>query len=222
MADHSEETGLDSGTESQKETETGIKTGIEKGTEVLEVEDVHLEMEAGEEVLIEQMGGRGLEAGRKTEVITGEEGGKETGTEIGIETEIGTETGIETGRKTETGTGRGRESVTETGKETGTEIGTTNAIATDGTGERGEVAWIVRGNVEGVMMRKSMEGGRVEKEEGVKEEVEKEGEDLKEKKGTGQGENVERGPPGGIGMIDWPNWKTWTDFGPLTTQDNPA
>lgn len=96
MADHSGETGLDSGTESQRGRETGIETGIERGTEVLEVEGVHLVMEEGEEVVIEWMGGTGLEAGRRTEAITGEEDGRETETEIGTETAIGTETETET------------------------------------------------------------------------------------------------------------------------------
>lgn len=94
MADHSGETGLDSGTESQRGTETGIETGIERGTEVLEVEGVHLVMEGGAEVVIEWMGGTDSEAGRKTEAITGEEDGRETeiGTETGTGTAIGTET----------------------------------------------------------------------------------------------------------------------------------
>lgn len=94
MAEHSGETGLDSGTESQIGTETGIgtetETETESETEASEVEGVHLVKGVGEEVLTEWRGGRGLEAGRKMEAITGEEAGTEIGTEIG--TVIGTET----------------------------------------------------------------------------------------------------------------------------------
>ncbi|KAL7390801.1 hypothetical protein ABVT39_028066 [Epinephelus coioides] len=100
IADHSGETGLDSGTESQRGTGSGIEieTGIERGIEVLEVEGGHLVMEEGVEVVIGWMGGTGSEAGRKTEEITEEEDGRET--EIGIETAIETETETdETGGK---------------------------------------------------------------------------------------------------------------------------
>ena len=94
MADLSEETDLDSGTESQRGTETGIATGIERGTEVLEVEGAHLVMEGGVEVVIEWMGGTGSEAGMKMEAINGEEDGRETEIVTGTETAIGTETVI--------------------------------------------------------------------------------------------------------------------------------
>lgn len=90
MADHLGETDLDSGTESQRGIETGIETETERGTEVLEVEGVHLVMEAEEEVVIGWTGGTDLEAGRKMEAITGEEDGRET--EIGTGIVIGTET----------------------------------------------------------------------------------------------------------------------------------
>lgn len=123
MADHSGETGLDSGTESQRGIGTGIEIGIERGTEVLEVEGVHLVMEGGVEVVIEWMGGTGSEAGRKMEEITGEEDGRET--EIGTETE------------------------------------------TDGTGGRGETAWIATGSEGGLIMGRGSEGEeREEKEDG--------------------------------------------------------
>lgn len=184
MADHSGETDLHSGTESQRGTEIGIETGIERGTEVLEVGGVLLVMEEEAEVVIEWMGGTGSEAGRKMEAITGEEDGTET--VIGTETAIGTETG--------------------------------------GTGGRGEAPWIATENEGGVMMVRGSEGeGTEEKEDGEKEGAETEGEELKEKKGTGRGDrNGERGPRGGTEMIDWPNWKAWIDFGPLTVHSNLA
>lgn len=132
MPDLSGETGLDSGTESQRGRETGIETGIERGTEVLEVEGVHLVMEEGEEVVIEWMGGTGSEAGRKTEAITGEEDGSET------ETEIATETVIETETETD-GTGGRSEAVwIATGNEGGVMMGRGSAGGGREAKEEGE------------------------------------------------------------------------------------
>lgn len=176
----------------------------------------------------------------------------ETGLDSWTESQRGTEIGIETGieRETEvlavegvhlvmaggeevviewmggTGSEAGRKTEAIIGEVDGreTEIGTETAIGTetDGTGGKGEAAWIATGDEGGVMMARGIEGGgREEKEEGEKEGVEKEGGELKEKKGTGQGgQNGEREPHGGTEMIDWPNWKAWTDFGPLTAQSN--
>lgn len=129
------------------------------------------------------------------------------GVGVGIEWMGGSKAGRKTeadGRETETGT----ETVIETEKEE--------------TGGRGEAAWIVTGDEGGLMMARGIEGGgREEKEEGEKAVIENEGGELKEKKGTGQGgQNGGRGPHGGTEMIDWPNWKTWTDFGPLTAWSN--
>lgn len=208
MPDLSGETGQGSGTENQRGTETGIETGIERETEDLVVVGVHLVKEEEGEVVTEWMGENGSVAGRKKEANTREVGGRETviGREIGTVTE--TETVIE--RETETGTEIG----------TGTEIEI--ETETDGTGGRGEAAWIVTGDEGGVMTARGIEGGgREETEEGEMEGIEKEGGEQKERKGTGQGgQNGEKGPHGGIKMTDWPNWKTWTDFGPLTTRSN--
>lgn len=149
----------------------------------------------------------GIETGieRETEVLAVE--GDHLVMEGGVGVVIEWMGGSKAGRKMEAD---GRE----------TEIGTETVIGTetDGTGGRGEAAWIVTGDEGGLMMARGIEGGgREEKEEEEKGVVEKEGGELKEKKGTGQsGQNGERGPHGGTEMIDWPNWKTWTDFGPLT------
>lgn len=106
-----------------------------------------------------------------------------------------------------------------------TEIGTETGIGTetDGTGGKGEAAWIVTGGEGGATMASEIgeEGREEEKEEGLKEGVEKEGGELKEKKGTGQGgQNGGSEPHGGTKTTDWQNWKAWTDFGPLTAQSN--
>lgn len=210
MPDLSGETGQGSGTENRRGTETGIETGIERETEDLVVVGAHLVKEEEVEVVTEWMGENGLVAGRKKEANTREVGGRET--------VIGRETG--------TVTGNGNGTVTETviERETGTEIGTEIEIETetDGTGGRGEAAWIVTGDEGGVMTARGIEGGgREETEEGEMEGIEKEGGEQTERMGTGQGgQNGEKGPHGGIKMTDWPNWKTWTDFGPLITWSN--
>lgn len=126
-------------------------------------------------------------------------------------------TGLGAGRKMEAITGEvdGRETEIGTETETGTE--------TDGTGGKGEAALIATGGEGGVMMVREI-GEEVrgeEKEGGLKEGVAIEGGELKEKKGTGQGgQNGESEPHAGTKTTDWPNWKAWTDFGPLTAQSN--
>lgn len=58
-ADHSAETGLRLGTESQKGTETGIETGTERETEASVAEGVHSVTERGGEAVTEWTGGTG-------------------------------------------------------------------------------------------------------------------------------------------------------------------
>lgn len=212
IPDLSGETGQDSGTENQRGTETGIETGIERETEDLVVVVAHLVKEGEWEVVTEWMGENGSVAGRKKEANTREVGGRET--VIGREIGTGTVTVIE--RETETGIGIG------IGTEIEIEIETETETETDGTGGRGEAAWIVTGDEGGVMTARGIEGGgREETEEGEMEGSEKEGGEQKVRKGTGQGgQNGEKGPHGGTKMTDWPNLKTWTDFGPLTTRSN--
>lgn len=190
MADLSEGTGLDSGTESQRGTETGIETGIERGTEVLEVGGANLVMEGEVEVVIEWTEGTGSEAGMKMEANNEEEDGRET--EIVIV--IGTETAIGTAIEIEIdGTG---------GKD---------EVAWTATGNEGGVK-MARGS-EGGGMEEKEEGEK----EGVEKEQEELKE--KKGTGQG-GQSGERGPHGGTEMIDWLSWKTWTNCGTLTAQRN--
>lgn len=127
MVDHSGETGLRSGTESQSGTGTG--TGTESGTEVSEVEGVHLATEGGVEAGTEWKGGTDPEDGKKMEQVNVGEGGR--GTAIGTETEIGRETAIETETDATGGT-RGT-----VWRATGSGGGATMGIGTEG-GQREE------------------------------------------------------------------------------------
>lgn len=171
-------------------------------------------------------GETGLDSGTETGIETGIERGTEALEVEGVHLvmEGGEEAVIEWMGGTGSEAGRKTEAITEEvdGRETeiGTEIGI--VIGTDGTGGRGEAAWIATESEGGVRMGIGSEGGgREEKEEGEKEGAEREGEELREKKGTGQGgQNGEREPRDGIGTIDWQNLKIWKDFGPLTAQSN--
>lgn len=132
------------------------------------------------------MGETGLQGGRRMEVISGEAGGKETGT--GKETETGKETG--------TGTGKG----TGTAKETETET------ETDEGGKKGE-ARTANGFAGEAMLPRRIEGGaRAENGEERTGGVETGAAKPLEKKGTDQGgRNGERGPHDGTETIAWRN-----------------
>lgn len=205
MVDHSGETDLDSGTESQKGRETGIKTE----TEVLvAVEGGLLKMEVEEEeVVIEPRGETGLQGGRRMELITGEVVGKETGIgkEIGIAKKIGSVS--ENGTVIGTGTGTVTVTATGTGIGTETETETVTVTVTDEVGKKGDAARIVSGGEGEGMMLRGIEGGvREENEEEEMVGVERGDEKLLEKMGTDQGDrNGERGQHGGIETIGWQN-----------------
>lgn len=131
------------------------------------VAGAHSVTEGEEQVVIKWMGETGLEAGRKMEVITVVEDGKETETEIETATVIEIENGI--GIETETG----------------------------GTGGRSEASIATGNVGGAMMQSGSEQGGREQKGEEEKEEAAREAEELKQKVTGQGGRNGARGPHAG-------------------------